>query len=118
MNFSEVYVYEKPVYKATFYKKINNKLRHLYIIINYYIFRNSFEQKFEKTRIKNSKIVLAANIIGMHIEDARKKIPKTIICVVKIGENGEELCEQDYCNGRVNVLINERNIITKIMSFE
>lgn len=113
MNYSEAYVYEKPLYKPKYYEKIQNNLRTIYGTIAH---RNDTKE-FEKTRIKNAKMVLREDIIGTELSIAQTKLPNCIIRVVNLDENGKELCEQDYCNGRCNVLIDEQNNITKITSF-
>ena len=68
-------------------------------------------RKFEQTRIKNAEKVISVNIVGMDLEDARKKIPN-----ITIRDYGIDKTEA-YCNGRCNVYVDENNIITKIVSF-
>jgi hypothetical protein len=108
MNYSEYVPYVEPVGKKPSlsfsmwyrFKCICDTIRHRIDMRN-----------FEQTRIKNAKKVISVNIVGMDLEDARKKLPN-----ITIRDYGMDKTEA-YCNGRCNVYVDENNIITKIVDF-
>ena len=72
---------------------------------------NAFIRKSKKTKKETVKIVNSANIIGMDIEEARKKIPSITIRDYGIDQT------QAHCSRRCNVYVDENNIITRIVNF-
>ena len=108
MNYSEYVPYVEPVgKKPSLSFSIWNKFRKIRDTIKHH----ADMRKFEQTRIKNAEKVISVNIVGMDLEDARKKIPN-----ITIRDYGIDKTEAD-CNGRCNVYVDENNIITKIVSF-
>ena len=70
---------------------------------------------FNRIHSKNRKRVFDANIVGMTLNKAEQKISPIIIRPLVI-DGVEQLCEQCYTTGRVNVVVPE-NIVTRIISF-
>ena len=68
-------------------------------------------KEFEQTRQETMKKVRSINIVGMELEEARKKVPK-----IDIRNYGIDKTEA-YCCGRCNVYVDENNIITEIINF-
>ena len=73
------------------------------------------QYEFYVRKSETIKKVYDSSIIGDTLEVAREKVKPIIVRVIK-RDDGEELYEQSYCNGRCNVGI-RNGIITEILHF-
>ena len=108
MNFSEYVPYVKPEPKKPSlcfsiwfrFKKMRDTINH-----------REFMKDFEKTRQETANTVRSINIIGMDLEEARKKVPNIEIRNYDIDKT------EAYCCSRCNVYVDKHNIITAITHF-
>ena len=108
MNFSEYVPYVEPEQKKpSLFFSIWFRFKKMRDTINH----DKYMRNFEQTRQETIKKVRSINIVGMDLEEARKKLPKIDIRNYGIDKT------QAYCCGRCNVYVDENNIITEIIDF-
>ena len=108
MNFSEYVPYVEPERKKpSLFYRIWYRFKTMRDTINH----DKYMRNFEQTRQETIKKVHSINIVGIELEEARKKVPK-----IDIRNYGVDKTEA-YCCGRCNVYVDENNIITAITHF-
>lgn len=83
------------------------KLKCIRDTINHRVFIKESKQIMKKT----IKTVTTEKIVGMDLDEARKKIPNITIRDYSTDQT------QAHCSGRCNVYVDENNIITEIVGF-
>ena len=108
MQFSEYVEFVEPERKKpTLFFRIWYRLKTMRDTINH----DKSMKEFEQMRQETMKKIRSINIVGMELEEARKKVPK-----ITIRNYGIDKTEA-YCCGRCNVYVDENNIITEIIDF-
>ena len=108
MQFSEYVEFVEPERKKpTLFFRIWYRLKTMRDTINH----DKSVKEFEQMRQETMKNIRSINIVGMELEEARKKVPKITIRNYGIYKT------EAYCCGRCNVYVDENNIITEIIDF-